>query len=171
MRRVQVNLYDETWPLRYEAERKKLERIFQSELIDIFHIGSTSVAGLKAKPVIDIMLIVKDIAWVDQRNQQMRMINYKPKGEHGMTGRRFFQIGGNQRTHHVHVFEQGDSNVTRHLAFRDYLRSHSEVRKEYGNLKQRLAMQFPNDLDSYIEGKSQFASEIEKKALEWCESN
>lgn len=88
-----------------------------------------------------------------------------------MIGRRFFQKGGNQRTHHVHVFEQGDSNVTRHLAFRDYLCSHSEVRKEYGNLKHRLAMQFPNDFDSYIEGKSQFVSEIEKKAMKWCESH
>ncbi|SFG45398.1 GrpB domain, predicted nucleotidyltransferase, UPF0157 family [Halobacillus alkaliphilus] len=171
MRRVQVNLYDERWPFRYEAERKKLLQIYQSEVIDIFHIGSTSVAGLKAKPVIDIMLIVKDIERVDQCNQQMRTINYEPKGEYGMTGRRFFQKGGDQRTHHVHVFEQGDKNVTRHLAFRNYLRSHSEVREKYGNLKHRLAMQFPNDLDSYIEGKANFMSEIEKKALEWYESH
>ncbi|MCA1009173.1 GrpB family protein [Halobacillus halophilus] len=171
MRRVQVNLYDETWPLKYEAERKKLERIFQSEVIDIFHIGSTSVAGLKSKPVIDIMIIVKDIDRVNQFNQQMRMLNYVPGGEHGMTGRRFFQKGGDLRTHHVHVFEQGDANVTRHLAFRDYLRCHSEVRKEYGKLKHLLAIQFPNDLDSYIEGKSNFVSKIESKALAWYESH
>ncbi|MGP4075543.1 GrpB family protein [Halobacillus sp. K22] len=167
MRRVEVFLYDERWPLKFEKEKKKLWSIFQSEVIEIYHIGSTSVPGQKAKPVIDVMPIVKDIEQVDQYNQQMRMINYEARGEYGIPGRRFFQKGGDQRTHHVHVFEQGDENVKRHLAFRDYLRSHPEARKEYGNVKQRLAIQFPFDMDAYIEGKSDLVSEVERKALEW----
>ncbi len=90
-----------------------------------------------------------------------------PKGENGIPGRRYFQKGGDERTHHVHVYQEGNDEIIRHLAFRDYLREHPYAREEYGNLKERLALEFPFDVAAYIDGKDRFVKTLEAKAVEW----
>lgn len=155
----------------YTEEAKKLNLIFKNEIVDIYHIGSTSVAGLKAKPIIDIMPVVKDINIVDKFNADMKEIGYEPKGENGISGRRYFQKGGDNRSHHIHIFQVGSYEIKRHLAFRDYLRINPEVRKSYGELKEQLAQQFPYDIESYIKGKDRLVKEIELQALEWYKEN
>jgi GrpB-like predicted nucleotidyltransferase (UPF0157 family) len=114
--------------------------------------------------------VVNDIKLVDEHNHFMQEIGYEPKGENGITGRRFFLKGGDNRTHHVHIFQAGSSEIERHLAFRDYLREHPKAVQEYGQLKQQLAQQFPYDIESYINGKNHLVLEIERKALEWKDS-
>lgn len=148
-------------------EAKKLKLIFDDEIIAIYHIGSTSVPGLQAKPVIDILVVVKDIHNVDNYNIEMGNIGYIPKGENGIVQRRYFQKGGDNRTHHVHIFQVGSWEITRHLAFRDYLIGHPDEMKKYGTLKQNLARQFPYNMNCYIEGKDTFMKNMERKALEW----
>jgi GrpB-like predicted nucleotidyltransferase (UPF0157 family) len=96
--------YNENLLQMFGEESCKIKRIFGDELIDIHHIGSTSVPGLKAKPIIDIMPIVKDVEVVDTFNEQMIKLGYEPLGEFGKKGRRYFRKGGNNRTHQVHVF-------------------------------------------------------------------
>lgn len=155
MRRVEVKPYDEQWTSKFVDEANKLHDIFGTEIIEIHHIGSTSVNGLKAKPIIDIMPVVRDINLIDEFNIAMISIGYEAKGENGITGRRFFQKGGDNRTHHIHFFELGNPEIERHLAFRDYLRSHSDVAKKYGDLKEELSKRFPYDIESYIKGKEQ----------------
>ncbi|MFM9281254.1 GrpB family protein [Paenibacillus jiagnxiensis] len=167
MRKVEVTPYNKQWAWMYEEEANKLRLIFGEQLAAIHHIGSTSVPGLEAKPVIDIMPVVNDIKLVDEYNHYMQEIGYEPKGENGITGRRFFQKGGDDRTHHVHIFQVGNFDIERHLAFRDYLREHPKAVQEYGQLKQQLAGQFPYDIESYINGKNQLVLEIERKAMEW----
>lgn len=167
MRKVEVCPYQEKWPYMFLKEAEKLRHVFKHEIIDIYHIGSTSVPGLKAKPIIDMMPVVRDITAIDSYNEKMIEIGYEPKGENGIPGRRYFQKGGDQRTHHVHVFETGSEAITRHLAFRDYLRNHPEDRHRYGELKEKLAQQFPYDIVSYIKGKEHLVREIELKALKW----
>ena len=152
-------------------EAEKLNLIFGDEIIDIHHIGSTAVPGLKAKPIIDIMPVVKDINNVDKYNREMQEIGYEPKGENGIVRRRYFQKGGDNRSHHVHIYQIGSYEIKRHLAFRDYLKLHPNEMKQYGELKEKLARQFPNDIESYINGKDQFVKETELKALEWHEDN
>ncbi len=159
--------YNKKWVLMFKEEAEKLKLIFDNEAIDIFHIGSTSVQGLKAKPIIDILPVVYDINTVDKYNEKMACIGYKSKGENGICGRRYFQKGGDNRTHHVHFYQDGSPEITRHLAFRDYLRIHPDVKESYGELKERLAKQFPYDIDSYINGKEQYVKEIELKAIRW----
>ncbi len=95
---------------------------------------------------------------------------YQAKGENGINGRRFFQKGGDNRTHHVHIYQLGRREIKRHLAFRDYLRAHAVDAKTYGDLKASLAKRYPNDIESYIKGKEQLVVEIEKRALKWFES-
>ncbi|WP_028782474.1 GrpB family protein [Thalassobacillus devorans] len=167
MRKVEVVEYQERWPMLFSEEAVRLEQIFTGILEEIYHIGSTSVAGLPAKPVIDIMPVVKKIEHVDQFNEAMEAIGYEAKGEHGIPRRRFFKKGGDDRTHHVHVFEAGSPDIDRHLAFRDYLRTHPEEAEAYGQLKADLAKKFPTDIESYINGKDPFIKERERRALAW----
>jgi GrpB-like predicted nucleotidyltransferase (UPF0157 family) len=103
----------------------------------IHHVGSTAVPGLAAKPIIDILIEVTGLEALDALHEDMKVIGYKPKGEFGIPGRRYYQKGGKQRTHQIHAFVTGDFNVTRHIAFRDYLRANSDVAREYGEVKKR----------------------------------
>ncbi|MGY0691844.1 GrpB family protein [Virgibacillus sp. FSP13] len=169
MRKVRVTPYNEKWPSMFTEEANKLRKIFGSEIVSIYHIGSTSVKGLKAKPIIDIMPLVKNIKSVDSFNDAMKKIGYEAKGENGIPGRRYFQKGGDNRTHHVHIFESGDHEGERHIAFRDYLRAHPNTAKKYGDLKETLAQRFPNDIEAYIKGKEQLVLEIERQAIAWQE--
>lgn len=166
--KVEVVEYNSEWPKLYLEEAVKIKSILGSELVDIYHIGSTSVVNLKAKPIIDIMPVVKDITKVDKYNKEFEDLGYEPKGEFGMAGRRYFRKGLENRTHQIHVFEKGNFNdIERHLAVRDYLRTHPEDVFEYGKLKSRLATMFPSNIEAYCDGKDEFVKELERKALEW----
>ncbi|UOQ95342.1 GrpB family protein [Halobacillus shinanisalinarum] len=170
MRKVEVISYQKQWSLEFKQEANVLNQIFNQEIVHIDHIGSTAVEGLKAKPVIDIMAVCKDIHSIDTYNEAMAEIGYVAKGENGLPGRRFFEKGGYQRTHHVHVYQKGDSEVARHLAFRDYLRTHPKEVTRYGGVKEDLARRFPYDIKSYIVKKNGIVKEIEHKALMWYDT-
>jgi GrpB-like predicted nucleotidyltransferase (UPF0157 family) len=164
--RVVVNNYDPKWIKMYEKEAELIKDIFKEELIEIHHIGSTSVKGLKAKPIIDIMPLVDVIKNIDKFNEEMIKIGYEPMGEYGISKRRYFRKGKEGRSHHVHVFEKDSAQSKRHLAFRDYLREHNEIAREYGNLKEKLAEQYPNDIESYMDAKNDFIKKHEELALD-----
>ncbi|MCD2138086.1 GrpB family protein [Salinicoccus halitifaciens] len=171
MRNIRVVDYDTQWPLMFEEEKEKFEQIFGDELTAVHHIGSTSVPGLKAKPVIDIMPVVKSIDAVDSCNDALQDIGYEALGEYGIPGRRYFRKGGDDRTRNIHFFEAGSDHIKRHLSFRDYLRNHEEVCKQYGDLKSQLADRFPHDIGGYMEGKDKFIKETERIAIRWCEDD
>jgi GrpB-like predicted nucleotidyltransferase (UPF0157 family) len=166
---VQVVDYDANWKTLFDQEAQKIKDILGEELINIYHIGSTSVPGLKAKPIIDMMPVVRDIARVERDYLRFEAMGYECLGEFGITGRRYFRKGGSNRTHHVHIFEFGNPNVQRHLAFRDYLRTHPEDAMSYGALKNDLARRFPDDINAYMDGKDPLIKSIEQKALSWFE--
>lgn len=104
MRKVEVHPYNKKWVKKFEEEKDKLKLIFGTDIIKIYHIGSTAVEWLKAKPIIDIMPVVRDITTIDNYNKEMGRLGYIPKGENGIPGRRYFQKGGDNRTHHVHMY-------------------------------------------------------------------
>ena len=170
MRKVVVVEHSKGWKKQFEEEAKLIHAIFASEIVAIHHIGSTSVPDLAAKPIIDMMPIVREIEKIDTYKDQMIAFGYEPKGENGLPGRRYFQKGGDNRTHHVHMYEVGSAEIERHLAFRDYLREHPQAVKKYGALKVELAKQFPFDISAYIQEKDSFVSELEQKAIRWYES-
>lgn len=167
MRKVEVVTYSEDWKIDFDEEAMRIEKIIGSEIIAIHHIGSTSVIDLAAKPIIDIMPLVRDITKVEAYNDAMIAIGYEPKGENGLPGRRYFQKGGNSRTHHVHIYEIGNPEIERHLAFRGFLRAHPANAREYGDFKRALVKQFPEDMEAYINGKEIFLKEIEEQAIHW----
>ncbi|EGQ21686.1 glutamate-rich protein GrpB [Sporosarcina newyorkensis 2681] len=116
-------------------EAEKIKEILKEEIIEIHHIGSTAIPGLKSKPIIDIMPIVKDIENINKYNEKMFKIGYEALGELGMKGRRYFRKGGENRTHQLHILQADNfTQIERHLAVRDYLNSHKGVAEEYKDL-------------------------------------
>jgi GrpB-like predicted nucleotidyltransferase (UPF0157 family) len=165
MRKIEVIDYDSSWPECFEIEKKLLLDTLGSVAVEVHHIGSTAVPGLAAKPIIDILIEVRDLAALDRLNGEMGSIGYKAKGEFGIPGRRYFQKGGDERTLQIHAFMHGDDNVMRHIAFRDYLRSNLVVAEEYAALKKRVAETCDNDIEKYCDGKDAFVKHHEEIAV------
>ena len=160
--------YDPCWEQQYLAEAKTIRAILGKNCTAIFHIGSTAVRGLKAKPIIDIMPVVCSIAAVDEKQGAFEETGYEYLGEFGMAQRRYLRKGGDERTHQVHIFQETDRiNIERHLAVRDFLRAHSEIARQYGALKESLARRYPYDIEGYCDGKDAFVKDLEHQALRW----
>ncbi len=169
MRKVAVVPHDPTWRDAFDRESTRIAAAFGPNLIAIHHIGSTSIAGIYAKPIIDILVAVAEIAQVDDRTLQMQALGYACLGEFGISGRRFFRkdnAAGN-RTHHLHTFAVESPQVSRHLAFRDYLNAHPAAAQQYSHLKQALAQQYSADLQAYLDGKDEFIKAIDRAASQW----
>lgn len=168
--KIMIKNHSEEWAQMFKDEACLIKGILGDELVEVHHIGSTSVNGLKAKPIIDIMPVVKNIEKVDSFNKQMEQIGYESLGEFGIKGRRYFRKGADHRTHQIHVFQlDNEIDIDRHLAVRDYLQTHSDKAKRYGELKENLAKKFPNNIRLYADGKDSFVKELEQKALAWYE--
>ncbi|MGG3925891.1 GrpB family protein [Metabacillus fastidiosus] len=169
MRRTNICAWTEDWEKLYSQEEAMLKAIFKDELVGIFHIGSTSIRAVGyAKPIIDILIVVKDIEKVDLYNSDMFVLGYEAEGENGIVGRRYFPKGKNDRTHHVHIFPVGSEHIKTHLAFKEYLIENPAEAKRYGELKINLAKQFPNEHHKYQTGKQQLVNELAHKANEWA---
>ncbi|WP_226568250.1 GNAT family N-acetyltransferase [Bacillus stratosphericus] len=167
LRKVEVVEYKMSWHEQFRHELEKLKKAVGDNWVDGHHIGSTSIKGMAAKPIIDILLEVKHINDLDECNHLFSQLGYEALGENGLKGRRFFRKGGLNRSHHVHAYEAGHKDVKRHLVFRDYLRAAPERAKEYADKKRQLAKAHPEDIASYINGKDAIMKEIEQEAYNW----
>jgi GrpB-like predicted nucleotidyltransferase (UPF0157 family) len=158
---------DLSWSARFEVEAALIQAAFGELDIEIHHIGSTAIEGIYAKPIIDILLLVEDLSVAERGTSAMQGLGYDALGEFGIPGRRYFRKNNANgvRTHHVHAFAHGSEAATRHLAFRDYMNTHPSIAKEYSLLKQRLAREFPNDMEAYIDGKDGFIKRHQALAL------
>ncbi|MFD1738775.1 GrpB family protein [Bacillus salitolerans] len=167
MRTIQVVPYNPMWKNEFEKEAKQLEGILGEECVKIHHIGSTSIPGMSAKPIIDILIEARDLHEIDKKNNQFHELGYEPRGEFGIPNRRYFPKGGDERTHHVHIFPTGHEEVMRHIAFRDYLIEHPCDAERYANVKIELAYKYKTNPYKYVEGKDSLIKEIEGKAKRW----
>ena len=167
---VQVLGYQASWPAAFEAEASRVAQALGDAGGVLHHIGSTSVPGLAAKPIIDMLLEVPDLAALDRRSGELVARGWEAKGEFGLPGRRYFRKTDTQgqRTHHLHAFEAGNAEARRHLAFRDYLIAHPDVRDAYATLKRALAAAHPEDMAAYMDGKDPFIKDHEARALRWA---
>ncbi len=163
---VTVVGYNPEWALKYAEEKDIIAGILKDNCIAIYHIGSTAVPGLAAKPVIDIMAAVKNLEKADAVAEEFVKTGYEYLGEFGISGRRYLRKGGDERTHQIHIFRADDwHNIGRHLAFRDFMRNHRKEREEYAELKISLARKFPYDIEGYCAGKENFVRAMEETAL------
>jgi GrpB-like predicted nucleotidyltransferase (UPF0157 family) len=157
--------YDEAWPSLFAEERARIERALGSRAERVEHVGSTAVPGLPAKPILDIMVCVRSLREAECCIRPLEQLYYDYRGEAGVPGRLFFRKG-DPRSHHLHVTPIGGKFWERHLVFRDYLRAHPETALEYAQLKHRLAGRFRRDRAAYTEAKTDFISEVVRRALE-----
>jgi GrpB-like predicted nucleotidyltransferase (UPF0157 family) len=161
--RVELVEYDPSWAELFESEREVLAPIFDGQVVGIEHIGSTSVPDLCAKPIIDVLIGLRELALTDAQIAAMKRLGYDYLGEHGLPGRLFFRK--EPRTHHVHVVEHGGEHWERHITFRDTLRSDAEERRRYDEYKRRLAAE-GHPREAYTELKTPFIREVEARARE-----
>ncbi|SBS35160.1 dephospho-CoA kinase/protein folding accessory domain-containing protein [Marinomonas spartinae] len=168
IRIIEVVDYRDEWPDQFSQEKAVIQSLFSNDNVEaIHHIGSTSVKGLCAKPIIDILMEVKNLEVLDDESHLMGALGYLAKGEFGITGRRYFQKGDIQRSHQIHAFLSGSVDAKRHLAFRDYLIAFPHIASEYASIKREGASICQNDVDIYCDHKNSFIKEHEAKALDW----
>ena len=126
---------DPAWPARFAAEAGRLRELLGDALLDVHHVGSTSVPGLCAKPILDLMPIATSLAAIEARRERLEAAGYTWRGEYGIPGRRYLRTDDL----HVPIYEAGHTEVARHLAFRDLLRRDPAARDAYAALKRDLA--------------------------------
>jgi GrpB-like predicted nucleotidyltransferase (UPF0157 family) len=151
---IEVIDYDPLWPSQFESEKIRIIRTLGDLLHTLEHGGSTAVPGLAAKPIIDM--------WAALRGPlsaapiaAMAKIGYEHFGEYGLAGRDYF-VKATPPVCHLHCYPVGHPDWNRHLAFRDWLRTHPEGARAYGRVKRELAIRFSGDRMAYTEAKSDF---------------
>lgn len=161
--------YSPEWPAQFEKEARVIQSLLKDNCLAIYHIGSTSIPGMKAKPIIDIMPVVQKLEEVEALIPEFEKLGYEFMGEFGLPGRRYFRKGGDARTHHVHIYQVDNRyEIERHLAFPYYLRTHPFKAQEYAVLKESLAEQYPYDIESYGAGKDSLIKQLEREAMHWA---
>lgn len=156
-RLITVVDYDESWPEQFRALKARFIEILGPHCQAIEHVGSTSVPGLSAKPILDIDIIVKTQAQFTACQSALEGVSYECRGDLGIAGRYAFRrVGRTEVAHNLYVCFEGSLGLRNHLVLRDHLRSHANDVRRYGELKKRLAKQFPNDIDAYCEAKTEF---------------
>ena len=164
--KVELVPHNPAWAGLADAESQRWLAVLGEGAV-VHHIGSTAIAGIMAKPVIDLMPVVPDVALVDERG--VVGLGYEWRGEFGIAGRRFCTrnaVGG-ERLFNVHIFGVGSPEVSRHLAFRDYLRAFRNEALEYERVKLAAAALCPDDVLAYNEAKSGWLKGCEQRALLW----
>lgn len=158
-----VAAYDPQWANQFAQTRVQLLDALRAVNAQIEHIGSTSVVGLAAKPIIDIMLIVENETDALRSITPIIRLGYICLGENEVQGRVYFR-DEKPSTRHLHLYAQNNPEIERHLNFRDYLRAHPDTAQQYAELKYALAEKFRNDRPGYTEAKTEFIRDIEARA-------
>jgi GrpB-like predicted nucleotidyltransferase (UPF0157 family) len=153
--------YDLSWPRSFEEEKERIFRDLAPLLVSIEHIGSTSVPGLAAKPIVDMLAAVRSVEDVARCGDPLGALGYLD-ARIQVPGRWLFCQGGpyNEGTHHLHLVLVGSSNWTLPLDFRNRLRAWPDLAREYAELKRALAALHGRDIDGYSDGKSAFIQRV-----------
>lgn len=167
MRKIIVESYNPKWKEEFNKAKAFYEKLLEDVNIKIEHVGSTSIEGLSAKPILDIDIIVQNEEDCKKVIKLLESMGYKHIGNLGVEGREMLKYNPNNpkinwMEHHLYVCMQGSENLINHLLLREHLRNNKESVKLYGKLKMELAYQYPYDIDLYIEGKTKFITTILK---------
>ena len=153
---VEVTPYDPGWPRTFDQIHAAVWPTVQHAAMALEHVGSTAVPGLQAKPIIDACIVVaspRDIPYVVKA---LAALGYVHRGELGVPDREAFRPPATLPKHHLYASPRRSLSLKNQLGLRDHLRAHRETAKEYGKLKEELARRFPDDIDAYIAGKTDF---------------
>lgn len=168
METVVIADYDPEWVREYEQEKQAIEEALADIVAAVEHIGSTSVPGLGAKPIIDIMAGVHRLeALTEAHIERLAAIGYEYVPKPDWPERRFFRRGRwRAGTHHLHIYRHGDPHWEAQLLFRDYVRAHPDIGEQYRQLKLELASLYPHDRVEYTRRKAPFIERVLRLARE-----
>lgn len=154
--KVRLLPHNDNWDQEFIAVKRMIQDVLSSNALDIQHVGSTAIRGIRAKPILDVA--VKVNSFTDLNTAGMKRHGYEDCGESGVPGRRLFVLRGegNISLHHIHCYEKDNTAFEDQVRFRDYLNSHPESAKQYEQLKQSLAEKYPEDRMAYTDGKERF---------------
>ena len=162
---VEIHVYDTNWTDQFEREKQRIEGTLGHQALAIEHIGSTSVTGMPAKPIIDIMAGVSDLENALSFVKPLREIDYEYVQNSSFKDRFFFRKGlWRQGTCHLHICEYDGNEWRDKLLFRNYLRTNPEAAAEYASLKQQLAAKYIYERSTYTKEKEPFIKRILMKA-------
>ncbi|HMD35554.1 MAG TPA: GrpB family protein [Vicinamibacterales bacterium] len=164
LRPVVVVDYDDDWPLQFEERRAAVWPAVADIALRIEHVGSTSIPGLAAKPIIDMTIVVAHRDDLAPTIERLATIGYRHRGDLGIEGREAFDHPPEFQKHNLYVCAEGTIGVVNQVAVRDYLRAHPDVARSYGKLKKSLAAEFPHDIESYVFGKTDFVLDVLRRA-------
>jgi GrpB-like predicted nucleotidyltransferase (UPF0157 family) len=168
--RVELHPHSPLWAAMAAAERARLQLALGPALLTVHHIGSTSIPGIRAKPIIDLIPVASDLASLDRVLPLIAALGYECLGEFGLPGRRYCRrddpaTGG--RAFQLHCYAAGSPEIDRHVAFADYLRAHPGIARDYETEKLRAAALHPGDTHAYGDAKSGWIKSVEQDALRW----
>jgi GrpB-like predicted nucleotidyltransferase (UPF0157 family) len=161
---VRLVEYDARWPALFTAEQQRLRAACRSLPLRLEHIGGTSIPGMCAKPVLDILAGRPHEALVQDYVAALTRAGYEHRGERGVPGREYFRRG-RPRAYHLHLVEDDSPMWREYLAFRDYLRARPDAARQFSVLKRTLAARFPRDREAYLNAKSAGVQEILRLAI------
>ena len=166
--KVRLLPHDPRWPELAGVETELLAKVIGPTLLTVHHIGSTTIPGIHAKPILDLMPVVRELAALDSRQGEMKAAGYESWGAFGLPGRRYYTktepVTG-RRLIQIHCYEDGSSEIVRHLAFRDYLRGNPDVAAEYDRVKAHCRELHPDDSHAYSDCKDAWIRATEATAL------
>ncbi|SDM44327.1 GrpB family protein [Maricaulis salignorans] len=163
--------HNPSWARQYRHEAAGIRAALGANAVDLHHIGSTSIPGILAKPVIDMLGAVTCLDAVDECVDAIGRLGYEAKGEFGLAGRRYFRKHDDrgQRTHHLHIYARNSADFSRHLVFRDFLLAFPEQAKRYSEFKAKLVDGIGVRREDYQAAKSPFVADLERQALAWSQ--
>jgi GrpB-like predicted nucleotidyltransferase (UPF0157 family) len=165
---VELVEHDPNWANNARQEVARLTAAIGELILTVHHIGSTAIPGIRAKPIIDLMPVVRNLGEFEQFRPSVEELGYMWWGEYGLPGRRYCTLNDPRTGHRkvqLHCYEQGSPAIARHLAFRDYLRSRPELAREYDAEKWRCRGLHTMDSHAYSDCKGEWISRIEAQAL------
>lgn len=166
--KVELAPYSADWQVIAQHETLRLIQALKGLIIEVHHIGSTAIPGIHAKPIIDLMPVVRGLGELDEEESVFRHFGYRYRGENGIVGRRyctFNEPSTGRRRYQVHCFASGSREIERHLAFRDYMRAHPEKALEYETEKRRCRELHPEDSHAYSDAKADWITGVLPAAL------
>ena len=168
---VWIAPYDATWPDRFQQLARPMRAALGTVALRIDHIGSTAVAGLAAKPVIDMQISVIDFEPLDAYRLPLEQLGYLFRANNPELTKRYFRESPGLPRVHIHVRRAGSFSEQFALLFRDYLRTHPESASQYAQLKLELAQQYAQveERAAYTESKGPFIWQVMARADEWAQ--
>jgi GrpB-like predicted nucleotidyltransferase (UPF0157 family) len=159
-----IEEYDPVWAQQFEALRSRIAPALGPLAAAIEHVGSTAVAGLAAKPIIDIDLLLRGRDDLSAAIKKLYSLGYLHRGDLGIPGRESFRTPPQDFAHHLYLCLPQYREFDRHVAFRDYLRTHPDDVAAYARLKRQLAAKHRTNRDAYTQAKSEFVKLILQRA-------